>query len=233
MSIYALSDLHLAFGIDKPMDIFGGNWENYMEKTEENWCKTVKDNDYVIIPGDISWATYIEQAVRDFAFIDSLPGRKIISKGNHDYWWSTMNKLEKFINVNNFNSIYFLHNNSYMAENVAICGTKGWLCPNGENFTKEDEKIFQRELIRLELSLKSIKKNKVEKIITAIHYPPFNLPQKITGFIEIMVKYDVDICIYGHLHGEKQKNAVTGKHWGMEFKLVSADFLNFTPVFLL
>jgi len=231
MSIFAISDLHLALSIDKPMDIFGERWYNYMERLKKNWIEVVKDEDFVIMPGDISWATYLEQAYADFEFIEKLPGRKIISKGNHDYWWTTLSKLNKFLDANNFKSISFMHNNSFSIEGITFCGTRGWKCPGDDDFAREDEKIFERELQRLELSLKSsCDKVGGEKIIVAMHYPPFNAKREPSKFVEIMRKYNVQRCIYGHLHGAGFKSAVLGNVDGIEFNLVSADFLNFEPL---
>ncbi|MDF2524047.1 MAG: Calcineurin-like phosphoesterase, partial [Clostridiales bacterium] len=146
MAVYAISDLHLAISIDKPMDIFGDRWINYMKKLKDNWEQVVKEEDSVIITGDISWATYLEQAVEDFRFIEALPGDKVISKGNHDYWWSTASKLDTFRTENNLSSIRFMHNNSYKLENIILCGTRGWKCPGDEDFSAEDRKIYDREL---------------------------------------------------------------------------------------
>ncbi|HOQ00279.1 MAG TPA: metallophosphoesterase [Acetivibrio clariflavus] len=231
MSIFAISDLHLALSIDKPMDIFGERWYNYMDRLRQNWIKVVKDEDYIIIPGDISWATYLEQAYEDFNFIESLPGKKIISKGNHDYWWTTLSKLNKFLDANNFKTISFMHNNSYYIEGNTICGTRGWKCPGDDEFNKEDEKIYERELHRLELSLKSFSSGTTtENVIVAMHYPPFNAKKEPSEFVEIMRKYNVRKCLYGHLHGAGFKSAVTGEFDGIEFNLVSADFLNFEPL---
>jgi len=232
MAVYAISDLHLAVGVDKPMDIFGDRWLNYMEKLKTQWEKTVTPADYVIIPGDISWATYIDQALEDFRFIESLPGRKLISKGNHDYWWTTMNKLNEFIENHGLMSISFMHNNSFCLEKTAVCGTRGWKCPGDDDFSAEDLKIYNRELQRLELSLKSAEACGGNYIVAALHYPPFNSRKKPSGFVEIMRKYGVRLCIYGHLHGEGFKNAFTGKYEGIEFRLVSADYLYFKPLAL-
>ncbi len=229
MSIYAISDLHLAISIDKPMDIFGGRWMNYMEKLKENWMNTVGENDYVIIPGDISWATYLEQAIKDFRFIESLPGKKIISKGNHDYWWTTKSKLDEFLNMNLLKSISFMHNNSFIIENYILCGTRGWKCPGEDSFNAEDRKIYNRELQRLELSLKSIKERDKE-IIVAMHYPPFNTKDDYSQMIQIMKDYNVGTCLFGHLHGESAKNVFSGVRNGIEFKIISADLLGFSPI---
>ena len=230
MSIFAISDLHLALSIDKPMDIFGDRWSNYMEKLKILWEETVTKEDTVIIPGDISWATYLEQAIEDFKFIESLPGSKIISKGNHDYWWTTSNKLNKFLVSNKFSTIAFMHNNSFKIGDIVLCGTRGWKCQGDDNFSAEDKKIYNRELQRLELSLKTSGCNEVESIIVALHYPPFNSKGESSDFIDIMCKYKVKVCIYGHLHGDSVKNAVIGKVEGIDFKLVSADNLNFYPI---
>jgi len=231
MSIYAISDLHLAFSVDKPMDVFGERWHGYMEKIRALWNQTIAGDDHVIIPGDISWATYLEQAYDDFAFIESLPGNKIISKGNHDYWWTTLNKLQKFLLDNSFSSISFMHNNSFVVENTAICGTRGWKCPGDADFSTEDRKIYNRELQRLELSLKdAAKKTGDVRILAAMHYPPFNARKEPSDFVDIMKQYNVKLCIYGHLHGESFHNAVEGEISGMDFRFVSADYLNFKPL---
>lgn len=230
MSIFAISDLHLAYSVYKPMDVFGGRWNNYMEKLKTEWESTVSSNDSIIIPGDISWATYLEQTYEDFKFIDSLPGMKIISKGNHDYWWTTIKKLEKYIEGNCLTSIKFMYNNYYEIENTFICGTRGWNCPGDDNFSAEDKKIYLREVQRLELSLKGTGKGEAREIITAMHYPPFNPKGDKSDFIEIMKQYKVKTCIYGHLHGESCKNAITGDVEGINFICVSADNLNFKPI---
>ncbi|MGI6778813.1 MAG: metallophosphoesterase [Acetivibrionales bacterium] len=236
MALYAISDIHLSLGVDKPMDIFGPMWTNYMDRLEDSWKKTVSENDYVIIPGDISWATYLEQAVEDFRFIESLPGRKIISKGNHDYWWTTMSKLNKFLEFNGFSSISFMHNNSYRLENFILCGTRGWNSPGDDGFSSEDKKVFDRELNRLEISLMNASGDNKDNgciIVAALHYPPFNSRKEPTGFVEIMKKFGVEICIYGHLHSDSLKNAVQGVIDGIDFKVVSADYLGFCPIQLL
>lgn len=231
MATFAISDLHLAYGIDKPMDIFGDRWSNYMERLKLNWEEKVGSSDYVIIPGDISWATYLDQAVKDFEFIDALPGKKIISKGNHDYWWTTMSKLEKFLEEHSFKTISFMHNNSFNIEEFKVCGTRGWKCPGDDDFSLEDRKIYERELQRLELSLKSAAASgENSNIIVAMHYPPFNSAGEPSEFVEIMGKYGVKKCLYGHLHGMSFKSAITGNVAGIGFYLISADYLNFTPL---
>lgn len=230
MSVYAIADLHLALGIDKPMDVFGGRWSNYMEKLRNNWIDTINDNDTVIIPGDVSWATYIENAYEDFRYIDKLPGSKIISKGNHDYWWTTSSKLNKYLKANEFESISFLHNNAFLVENLAVCGTRGWKCPGEDDFKKDDEKIYLRETERLELSIKaSVDMEHSEKLVF-MHYPPVTAKSQVSGFIDVMKKYGINRCFYGHLHGDGIKGAIEGDYEGITLKLISADYLNFLPM---
>jgi predicted phosphohydrolase len=230
MAVYAISDLHLALSIDKPMDVFGGRWSNYMERLKTSWEKTVLSEDYVVIPGDISWATYLEQAYEDFSFINRLPGIKIISKGNHDYWWTTLSKLQNYIGANGFSTIRFMHNNSFSVEGMTLCGTRGWKCPGDDDFTDEDRKIYTRELQRLELSLKSTGNNSSDTLIAALHYPPFNSRKEPSEFVDIMHKYNVKTCLYGHLHGESSRGVFNGVLGGTDFRLVSADYLGFTPL---
>jgi len=225
MALFAISDMHLSMGNDKPMDIFSEKWEGHAQKLKDNWLNTVNDVDTVIIPGDVCWATYINNAYEDFKYINSLPGRKIISKGNHDYWWETMSRMSKFLKDNSFNNIFFLHNNFYEYEDWAICGTRGW--PSGDDTQGEsDKKMFAREVNRLELSLKAAAQAGKKKIIVALHFPPFNLGEN--DFIEVMKKYEVSICLYGHLHGDFSA-AKHGIIEGIDFKFLSADYLNFMP----
>ena len=225
MAIYAISDLHLALGINKPMDMFGGNWINYMSRIKESWEETVADCDYVIIPGDISWATYLEQSYEDFKFLDALPGEKVILKGNHDYWWTTLKKLDAFMQKNNFASIKFLHNNCHKIENIVLCGTRGWKCPGDEDFGEEDKKIYSRELQRMKLSLECAARItgniSTESIVAVMHYIPFNARKEPSDFVEIMERYNVKMCLYGHLNGEGTGNAVEGSIRVIEYRLVS------------
>jgi len=236
MALFAISDLHLALSVDKPMDVFGPRWADYMDRLKENWCSVVGEDDYVVVPGDVSWATYIDRAHEDFRFIHELPGRKIISKGNHDYWWTTMSKMEKFISRNGFTSISFMHNNSFSIKGVTICGTRGWEIPGEAGFGAEDEKIYRRELQRLEMSLQKGLSDMSSRpefannvLIAALHYPPFNSRGEFSEFMDIMKKYGVQYCIYGHLHGEACRIAIEGPVDGIMFRLVSADHLRFMP----
>lgn len=228
MSIYVIGDLHLSFAIDKPMDIFGDNWENHAEKIRDNWIEKVKPEDTVILPGDFSWATYLEEAKPDFEYLNSLPGKKIMSKGNHDYWWSTVTKMRQFLKENNFGNIDFLYNNSYLVEDKIIVGTRGWVT----NFkSPENAKILNRENERLKLSIEDGLKNfgTDKEMIAFIHYPPFfkEQPPDEFNFIKILKDYGIKKCVYGHLHGESHNEAIEGVVDGIEYKLVSSDYLNF------
>lgn len=231
MSIYAISDLHLSFSTNKPMDVFGANWKNHEEKIKEDWINTVKENDTVILPGDLSWGMNFEEAKLDFEYLNQLPGRKILLKGNHDYWWGTTNKIKEFLKKNEFDNIDILYNNSFLVEDKIICGTRGWTINNN---CEEDEKILKRELLRLEMSLKDgIEKYGQDKeIIVCLHYPPINENCNNSEFIKMMKKYNVKKCIYGHLHGEKHSEAIQGMLDGILLKLVSCDYTNFNLILL-
>ena len=220
MAIFALSDLHLPLGIDKPMDVFGVRWDNYVEKIEYEWKKKVKEEDYVIVNGDFSWATYLSEALKDFMFLESLPGKKLLSKGNHDYWWETLTKMNKFLEENSIKSISFLQNNAVLCDSVAVCGAKGWISPKDKAFKKDDEKIYQRELMRLENSLKEASKLS-DTIIAALHYPPDEV------YMDIIKKYNVYKCVFGHLHGKRAEDYISNHQ---NCALVSADFLKFSPI---
>ena len=229
MAIFVIADLHLSFNEDKPMDIFGENWVDHENKIKNDWLKKVEEEDLVILPGDFSWETYLENTKLDFEFLNKLPGKKLLLKGNHDYWWSTVTKMRKFLKENNFENIDFLYNNSYEYENKIICGTRGWSITDAEI----DKKLIDRELIRLELSLKNGITNfgnEKEKIVF-MHYPPITKAKIITNqeaeFVKLMKKYNVKRCYYGHLHGISIHDAVEGEIEGIQFKLVSADGLDF------
>lgn len=229
MSIYTIGDLHLSFQENKPMDIFGENWKNHEEKIKKDWLNKVKEEDTVILPGDFSWAMYLENTYEDFKYLNQLPGKKILLRGNHDYWWNTITKMKNYLKENNFNNIDFLQNNSFEIENNIIVGTKGWTISEEE----EDKRLIKRECIRLELSIQDgIKKYGANKpIIAFMHYPPITIHQveknKTTAFVEILKKYNIKECIYGHLHSNSIKEAVEGEYQGINFKLVSADGLDF------
>lgn len=226
MSIYAISDLHLSFNEDKPMDIFGNNWENHQEKIKDNWEKTVKQDDLVLLPGDFCWSMYLQDAYKAFEYLEKLPGKKLLLKGNHDYWWTTITKMRNYLQGNNFNSIDFIYNNSYEFENYIICGTRGWMISETDS---ENKKILNRELERLKLSLEHAKSNfnlEGKKVIVCMHYPPIK-EDNISEFVQIMKKYKVKICLYGHLHGNAQKEVKEGVIDKIDFKMVSCDYTNF------
>ena len=235
MSIYAIGDLHLSLNREKPMDIFGGNWKNHEQKIKENWKNTVQDNDLVILPGDFSWEMHLKDMYNDFAYLNELPGKKLLLKGNHDYWWTTLAKMREFLQENKFENIDFVYNNSYLFEDKIIAGTRGWVL----NDTENSDKMNHREEERLKLSLQSGVDNFGDKeIICIMHYPPIieenkndannqskNL--KVSNYVQIMKDYNVKTCLYGHLHGESHKEAFEGIIEGINFKLVSSDYLDF------
>lgn len=224
MAIYAIGDLHLSFSSDKPMNKFGLKWEKHYEKIKKNWLKKVNEDDLVLLLGDNSWAMKIEEARKDMEFIDSLPGHKVMIKGNHDYWWETISKNKKIFSDLN---IDYIQNNSINFQGVAICGTRGWICPNETSFTQEDEKIYNREVNRLELSLKSADKN-AKEIIVMMHYPPMNSIKEESGFTKVLNKYNVKNVLYGHLHGEDAFiQGPKGLIKGINYSLVSCDYLDF------
>ncbi len=230
MSIFAISDLHLPLGIDKPMNVFGPKWDNYVDRLAENWQSIVSENDIVIMPGDISWATYLDDAYRDFDYINSLNGTKIIMKGNHDYWWTTMNKLSGFTERNGFDTIKFVHNNCFYCEEngVAVCGTRGWNIAK-ENSSDENKRLFLREKERMILSLESARAHRPKEIIAAMHYPPVEKNGLNHDFIDIFNEYGVKTCVYGHLHAAAQDFAVRGDVMGVKLILVASDYLKFVP----
>lgn len=224
MALYAIGDLHLCLGAAKPMDIFGGAWTGYMEKLEQG-IATIQPEDTTVLLGDLSWALELQEATADFAWIDRIPGRKIILKGNHDYWWSTAAKFYKFCQENAFENQWILNNNHFEYAENAICGTRGWFFEE-ERSGQHDEKVFKRELLRLETSLKSAgERNK----IVFLHYPPRYKGYTCEPILELFEKYDVRKCFYGHLHGGSHSLAMEGLWDGVEYKLVSADRLNFQP----
>lgn len=230
MAIYTIGDLHLSFHENKPMGIFGENWEGHEEKIKKDWIQKVKENDLVVIPGDFSWSTYLKDTYEDFMYLNNLPGKKIILKGNHDYWWTTLTSMRKFLKENNFESIDFVYNTAYKFENYIIAGTRGW----GQNEEGEDKKLLKREVARLELSLQKateLNENQEKEIIVFLHYPPIMnsnlIENEMSEFVKVMKKYEIKRCYYGHLHSTSIQEAVEGNYYGMDFKLVSADALDF------
>jgi len=224
MALYAIGDLHLCLGAPKPMDVFGGAWIGYMDKLREG-MSVIKPEDTTVLLGDLSWSLDLQNAKADFAWINDIPGKKIILKGNHDYWWSTAAKFQKFCQENNFENLYLLNNNCYEYDDVAICGTRGWFFEE-ERSGQHDAKVFHRELIRLETSLKAA--GEKQKLVF-LHYPPRYKGYECREILELLEKYNVRRCFYGHLHGGSHKLAMEGQWDGVDFRLVAADYLNFRP----
>ena len=224
MALYAIGDLHLSLGSSKPMDIFGGVWDGYMEKLREG-LSVIREEDTTVLLGDLSWALDLQEAKADFSFINKIPGKKIILKGNHDYWWSTASKFYSFCQGNGFSNQWILHNNFYEYGDWAICGTRGWFFEEDKS-GNQDEKVFKRELMRLESSLKAAGDR--EKIVF-LHYPPMYKGYVCEPILELMNQYGVRRCFYGHLHGASHGLALEGLWNGIDFRLVAADKLNFCP----
>ena len=247
MAIYTIGDLHLSFHESKPMDIFGENWKGHEQKIKKDWIEKVTEKDLVILPGDFSWSTYLKDTYEDFSYLHSLPGKKLLLKGNHDYWWTTLKSMREFVKENGFDDVDFLYNTAYEFENYIFAGTRGW----SQSQEEDNEKMIQREQLRLELSLKEASKllNKdclgeerganAKEIIVFMHYPPITNSQiqectkmdkeicEVNTFVKLMKEYNIKRCYYGHLHGISIKEAVEGEYDGIEFKLVSADGLDF------
>ncbi|MCR5652664.1 MAG: metallophosphoesterase [Ruminococcus sp.] len=225
MSLFTIADLHLSIGTDKPMDVFSG-WDNYVDRFTANWQKLIGVDDTVVIAGDISWAMKLSETEKDFEFINSLPGTKILLKGNHDYWWDTVSKINRYLFENDFSTIKILFNNSFVVDDYVICGTRGWTL---DSETDEDKKILSRECGRLRLSLDSAKKSGREPVVF-LHYPPIFGSQVQNEIINILTEYNVKKCYYGHIHGSNLiKAAYNGMYKGINFKLVSCDALGFMP----
>ena len=224
MAVYAIADLHLSLGTDKPMDIFSG-WTDYVEKLEANWRKLITDDDTVVIAGDISWAMSLEGAKDDFSFIHALPGKKIIMKGNHDYWWTTKRKMDNFLIDNGFTSMEILHNNAFKVGDFVIVGSRGWFY---DAQTGADKKVILREADRLRRSIECGLQLEGE-IIAFLHYPPYMASQKCEEIFSVLEEYNIKRCYFGHLHGEIARNYVPECVDSVNLDLVSADFLGFCP----
>ena len=224
MALYTIGDLHLSLSAKKPMDVFGGAWVGYMDKLREG-LSVLTEDDTLVLCGDLSWALGLDNAREDFAWINEIPGRKIILKGNHDYWWSTAAKFYKFCEQNGFENQLILNNNCYEYGNFAICGTRGWFFEE-ERSGQHDEKVFKRELIRLEASLKAA--GEKEKLVF-LHYPPRYRGYECPEILALLEKYEVRRCFYGHLHGGSHKLAMEGLWDNVDFKLCAADYIGFKP----
>lgn len=224
--LFAIADLHLSLGVDKPMDIFKG-WTDYVSRLEKNWNAVVTDDDTVVIAGDISWALKISEAVEDFKFINSLKGKKIILKGNHDLWWQTAKKINDFFNENDIDTISILHNNAYKIGDVAIAGSRGWMFDSGE-----DKKVLLREAGRIRASIQKAKQLGCGTPIVFLHYPPIYKDAVCDEIMEVLKSEGITKCYYGHIHGAGANSAVRGLYDGIDFHLISCDTMDFTPLFI-
>lgn len=237
MSIYVMADLHLSTTTNKPMGIFGSRWCDHMEKIKKNWSAVVSDEDTVIVPGDISWAIDYDEAYSDFEFINSLPGKKLLGKGNHDYWWGTMAKNRAFLKEHSFDTIDFLFNNAYKVENYIVCGTRGWYVDEklqNEANEPEYQKIVAREAQRLKMSLDEAVKlqENGEQILVFFHFPPVFKSFVCEELIEILNRYNIKNCYFGHIHGTYNVPR-TFEYSGISFTLISSDFLSFVPMIVM
>ena len=224
--IYSIADLHLSFGTNKPMDVFSG-WTNYTERIRNNWQRLVEPDDTVVIAGDISWAMKLNDINKDFEYIQSLNGKKIILKGNHDYWWTTKSKMDKYIADSGFDSIRILHNNYYVVEDTAICGTRGWFYDAEKD---EDMLILKREVGRLKMSIEPAVSAGYKPVVF-LHYPPIYNGMECTEIMDVLREYEIEKCFYGHVHGgNAAKKAFIGEKDGISFKLTACDYVNFTPL---
>jgi len=225
MAIWAISDLHLSFGVkDKPMNVFGQNWDGYEEKVRANWCEKIKPEDTVILAGDFSWGMYLDETISDFEYLGQLPGKKLMVKGNHDYWWETLSKMNKFKTANKITNVEFIHNNFFDIEGIAICGTRGWEVGAEELEPEQDKKVLEREKERLKRSLELAKN--YSEIVVVTHYN-IGMHQE---YIDILKNYNVQKCIYGHLHGKIDKEKLNYKREGIEFVCTSSDLIDFNPI---
>ena len=225
MSLFVIGDTHLSLSTDKPMDIFGG-WKNYMQRLEENWRSVVQPQDTVIIPGDVSWGMSLEQAKEDFLFLHRLPGKKILMKGNHDYWWTTRAKMESFLEENGLDSLSILHNNAVSVEGLSLCGSRGWMFEQGQ---EHDKKIINRESGRIRASLQDAQRVGEQEKVLFLHYPPVFMQDSIPEFFEVMNQYGVRRCYYGHIHSQGCRFAFQGEWCGVQLEMESADYLRFMP----
>ena len=233
MSLFVISDLHLSFfpGADKPMDVFGARWLQHAQRLEECWRAAVGEEDTVVVPGDISWALKMEDAKYDLDWVAALPGHKILLKGNHDLWWNGITRLNRM-----YDNMTFLQNDHVHAEGCYICGTRGWLTPDNEDFKEDDGKIYRRELLRLESSLKSAADAREaagndDPILGMLHYPPVSDVSRFSGFQQLFDDYGVRDVYYGHIHGDEGfRSCIKGEVHGIDYHLVSLDYLNCQPL---
>ncbi len=229
MAIFAIGDLHLSQEQDKPMDIFGSEWESHAIKIKENWDRVVGEDDLVIIAGDISWAMHLADAIPDLQWLAELKGTKLLIKGNHDYWWNSIGKVRSQLPP----SLYALQNDHFPWDSRVVCGTRGWICPGEEGFDNEhDQKLYLREVQRLQLSLESSSRDSFSDIIVALHFPPYNRNGQPSAFTRLLERYKVKICVFGHIHDSGRDYIFQGNRNGVEYRFVAADGIDFTPLLL-
>ncbi|MDO4745922.1 MAG: metallophosphoesterase [Bacillota bacterium] len=235
MSIFAIADLHLSLApdVDKPMDIYGPRWFNHVERLEKNWREMITDDDTVIVAGDISWALKLEDAKYDLDWVASLPGHKVIYKGNHDLWWNGITKLNKM-----YDTITFVQNDCFVAEDFVLCGTRGWLTPDNDEFKEPDEKVYRRELMRMQSALEAGKKYIAQsgadaEMLGILHFPPVSKTASFSGFQQLFEDYGIKRVLYGHIHSEDAfKNAIKGVHHNVKYDCISLDYLNCKPILI-
>ncbi|MGN0709428.1 MAG: metallophosphoesterase [Anaerovoracaceae bacterium] len=231
MKIYALGDTHLSLGpgVDKPMEVFGSEWEDHAERLRKNWMEKITPDDTVLICGDISWGLRLDEAMPDLEFLHGLPGEKVLTKGNHDLWWTSVSKLNGL-----HDDMIFLQNKAFeVSDGICVCGTRGWTCPGSDGFEEHDEKIYEREVGRLRLSLEDAEKKNASEKICMLHYPPTNEHFQPSGFTDLMTEHGVKLCIYGHLHGhDAWRRGIRGILNGVDYRLVSLDHIKCDPVLI-
>ena len=227
MSLYALSDLHLSFASDKSMEVFRG-WENYTDRIKANWKRIIKEDDVIVLAGDTSWSVGLEAAEADFRFLEDLPGKKLLLKGNHDYWWSTANKMKNFFIDKKLNSINIIHNNCYEYNGYGICGTRGWVY---DGTTALDHKVIARECGRLEASIAAAEQKGLIPIVF-LHYPPVYTEYVCEDIVRVLKEHSIKQIYYGHIHGSGRNQAPTGFE-DIKMRLISCDCVDFTPIFIM
>ncbi len=231
MKLYAISDLHLSGHTPKPMDVFGKRWENHWERIKDAWIRTVSPEDTVLLPGDLSWAMTLEEAAVDLESIAALPGCKVLLRGNHDYWWSSVNRVRSHLPQ----GMLAVQNDALRLGDFIVCGTRGWTCPGSSSWEgSQDEKIYRREVIRLGLTLDAADRLRApgQKIVAMLHFPPFNERREPSDFTTLLESHGVDIAVYGHLHGVAEGHAIEGTFGGVRYHMVSCDYTGFNLVFL-
>jgi uncharacterized protein len=227
MAIYAIGDLHLSHSQEKPMHIFGPEWNDHAARIESNWNAMVGPDDFVIVIGDISWAMHLKDALPDLEWLSGLTGTKLLIRGNHDYWWSSIGKVRSELPP----GLLALQNDHYTWDDWAICGTRGWICPGEDGFDNEhDQKIYLREAHRLQLSLESARKSSSSPIIAALHFPPYNRQAEPSAFTNLLEQYAVEICVFGHIHDPGRDFIHQGVLNGVDYRFAAADGINFTPL---